>query len=649
MVEAFDKEYPPEKATVGPAGPVGAAAIPDTPSGQHKDPNPYKEPSAWQKYLGGVETNASLMTGMTTGLAGGVLNSIKDIGRHALYRIAGEDPSQLPTLEQSFQEGARALTYEPRTEVGRENLDDLAKSEAMRLMTAAGPLRQTALLAQAAPRAVQQVGTAARATAEPFMPKGPPAARIEPSLKPRFKVVDGKIVKVEPEAIPSSEVTLDGTPAKADPLAGLDRAPPEVQKAINTAKQKGHLNIDAAKRHIEASTLDVPVRLSEGQALLDPRTISEEMNSRAGRGAKVSPEFYNQQPKALAQNLDSIRERAAPEVQSTNTTQHGQVLIDAAKAADAPERAAISGAYRALREAAGGDFPVDGQAFVANAEAALKKNLKTGAVPASIRSAMDEFKGGRQMTFEDFETLRTDLADVARSSPDGSARHAANIIRQSLEDLPLTAEAAELKPLADKARSMAKARFSKLEADPAYKAAVEDVAAIGEDSALADVFVNKYLVGGRRANIARFQENVPQAKQTVSAATVDHLRNVARADVEAGKFNAQTYNNTLEKLGPKFDVLVDPESAAKLKAVGNVAKYTTVQPKGSYVNNSNTLVGAAGDAGSALARSFLAVKTMGASEGVKSVIDSARASRAAKQSTAPGAGVSTKLSDVGKP
>lgn len=698
MVAAFDKQY---GAPAAPAAPTATLAtmgqIPTAPTAAQAAAGavaPQAPPAEQQwtrgpaslgdRLAGGAEVLASGVTGSVAGYPTGVLKLVDVAGQRALRNLTGMDTSQLPTAEQAFTQGMASNTYQPRIEEGRSQMQDIAGSETMRALSALAPIRQFQLATASVPAGMiardvaGRVGSAGQTVADQFRTRQPlpQAARVEPALaaeKPRFVLRDGKIVPKEPAmaaagaevagevragAAPTTvEARSISQPWRGNAAEGLNNASPALQAKVVKAQKDGILNPAAARRQIQADTLDVPVQLSKGQSMLDARLLSEEMNSRAGKNVAVTPEFLQQQARDLAQNLEVRRQMVAPDVTTTNPTQHGQALIDAAKRANVPERAAIKQAYNDLIAAAGGDLPVDGAAFVANADAALKKQLKSGAVPASIRSVMDDYKAGRQMTFEEFETLRTDLAQVIRDSGNGSERAAAKIIRQELERLPLTPEAAALKPLADKARGLNDAWNKKLEADPAYEAAVSDRVPIGDESPLADVFVDKYLIGGRRANIGTFQQNLaadPLARQTMAAATVDFLRTRAKADVEAGKFNADAYRNTLQRVGPKLDVLVDPDSAAKLQQVGDVAGYVTIQPRGSFVNNSNTLVGAAGEAGANTARAFLAVKTLGASEGVISGIQSARAARQAKASVAPGAGVDTgkkggKLSDLGKP
>lgn len=528
------------------------------------------------------------------------------------------------------------------------------------------------------------------AAATPAAPAAPPA-RVEPTMSPPPAIaaptppVDLQLAPQQPvparsAPFPSSEPPV-APPADAAPLAAaapapesapgyldpglqlppapaplpapqLQHASDDLQLAVARAQERGApINPEVLQRHVEADTLPVPIRLSQGQATLDPATISQEMNSRGGKAPPVPPEFYNAQGKALAQNLDVIRQRAAPDVTADNPTDHGQVLVDQYKAMDAPIVADIDAKYQALRDANGGDFPVDAPQLLANTKAALKKELLTHDAPASQMSELEGLAGDGKMSFEQFLSLRRNLGNIARASADGNTRTAASIMVNELEQLPLQGGAADLQPLATAARSAARARFQAMDADPAYKAAVSDGVGMGEASPLADSFVQKYLINNPRANVYQMRRNLagqPLALQTIPAATVDFLRTKAKADVQTGQFNAASFNGTVDKLGPKFDALMDPASAATLQQVGNVAKYTTVQPKGSFVNNSNTLVGMGLDVAKNRIGDALNTATLGATGTIAGIAKGIGQVRAAKAATAPGAGI-TKLSDLAPP
>src|SRR6185437_11309160 len=203
---------------------------------------------------------------------------------------------------------------------------------------------------------------------------------------------------------------------------------------------------DIAAWHLEADSLPVPIQLSEGQATRDPQLYSVEQNER-GRNPVYAQQFQQQEGR-LVQNLRAIRDEAGPDVFSANPVEHGDTLINAYKAKDAAAEADINAKYQALRDAAGGEFPVDAGQILDGATQALHKQLLFEHAPAAV---MNQLSGMAEngMTFEQFEALRTNLATIARTSSDGLERRAAGVIRNQMEQLPLEGGAANLKPLAD--------------------------------------------------------------------------------------------------------------------------------------------------------------------------------------------------------
>jgi hypothetical protein len=374
----------------------------------------------------------------------------------------------------------------------------------------------------------------------------------------------------------------------------LSVATPELQKALaNIPPEK--VNIPTLQRHIEADTLPIPVRLTEGQATGDIVKLSNEQNRR-GKDPSLAQRF-NEQNGQLVENLGLIREKAAPDVYGTKTIENSQGIIDAYKSMDSAKTSDISKAYKALEDANGGQFPVDGVKLATNAEAMLGKKLKSEFLPSSIKSQLERFKSGERMTFEQFEAMRTNLAAEIRKaerSGDGNAAQASSIVRQALEDLPMQGSAAAaLKPLADSARSLAKQRFDMLKKDPAYKAAVDDIVP-------ADKYIDKFVINGVNKNINTMVQNLGKdspAHQHMAAGTVNWLKDKAGIVDETGNFSQAGYNKALKKLDDvkNLQEIFNPEAASQLKTLGNVARYTQAQPRGAFVNNSNTLVGAMAD------------------------------------------------------
>jgi len=435
------------------------------------------------------------------------------------------------------------------------------------------------------------------------------------------------------------------------PTAKSAAAPTEADMSVPDAVlgAADHSGETVIQRHAESQSLPVPIDLTRGQATGDIHQLSFEQNNRA-RIPELADRF-NQQNEALRANLDEIRNRVAPDVNVTGVATD-QALVDAIKAADAPVRADISAKYQALQDANGGDFPLSSTDFVAAADKNLKAQNKGYFLPAEMKGLMDDYRNGGQMTYNDFENLRTILGAEARKAEragDGNAEHAISIVRNSLESLPMTNETAAIKPLADAARAAAAERFGRIATDPAYKAAVTDGVPMGEASPIADGFIGKYVVNGKTANVRNLINNVaaePAARQIISAGVLDHLKQASGIDLRTntGNVSQAGLNKAITALGEKKGIVLDPESARHIDTLGNVARYTQQQPRGSYVNNSHTLVGdltkgAKEVAGSALEGYANAkVPFFNIGTRMKSALGSMEDAKAIKKMLEPGAG-----------
>ena len=363
----------------------------------------------------------------------------------------------------------------------------------------------------------------------------------------------------------------------------LSVATPELQAAL-----KGKKLDTSFIRHIEADSLDIPIRLTEGQSTGDIVKISNEQNLR-GKDPELARRF-NEQNGLLIENLNSIRDKAAPDVFGTKTIENSQGIIDAYKSKDAILNEGINAKYQALRDAAGGQFPVDAPKLLQNVEAKLRKELLSNEAPKGQFSELQRLAKDNNMTFEDYLSLRRNLGEIARTAKDGAERKAASYMIEELEKLPLQESAKRLKPLADQARKAARDRFQLLEKDPAFRAAVDD-------SVPADKYINKFVINGVNKNIQTMVNNLGRdsvAHQHMAAGTVNWLKDKTGIIDEKSNFSQKQYNEALKKLDDvnNLQEIFNGESASKLKTLGNVANYTQFQPRGSFVNNSNTLVGA---------------------------------------------------------
>ncbi len=275
----------------------------------------------------------------------------------------------------------------------------------------------------------------------------------------------------------------------------------------------------------------------------------------------------------MSNALDAVRDEVGPNVNSVQPVEHGDTLIsayqDKARIADAN----ISAKYQALRDAAGGNFPVSAPGLLRNVTSKLNDELLLDHAPKAVMSTLGKLADDDKMTFQNFESLRTNLARIMRTSTDGNERAAAGVIRSAMEELPLAPGAANLKPLADEARAAARAQFQALDADPAYKAAVNETVP-------PDRFVQKFITGpsATRDGVTQMKANLadnPVATQTMGVAALDHLRGVS--GVDAGDFRLTPFRKQLGALGPRLDALLDPKNLGHLHTLSEAPEHGVIR------------------------------------------------------------------------
>ena len=426
--------------------------------------------------------------------------------------------------------------------------------------------------------------------------------------------------------------------------SALSQASAETQAALRNVSPSD-VNLDALNRHVEAESLPVPMRLTEGQASQDVNILSNEMNTR-GKDPELA-QRYNEQNGQLIDNINAIRDKVAPDVYATHHIENAENIINSYKDLDKTRNTDISNKFQALRDAAGGELPVDAKTLLENIDKKMKSELlSTDAQKVSQYQELKKLAENGSMSFDNFLNMRRNMSKISALDADASVRTAAKMMVQELDKLPLSNETAALTPLANVARSAARERFQLLEKDPAYEAAVNDVAP--------DKFVKKYVIGANKRDLDVMLQQLgtdSEAAQHVKAATINFLKEKAGIVNDNGNFSQSGYNKALMQLEPKLQYLVG-EATPQLKILGNVARYTQAQPRGSFVNNSNTLVGA-------LAQNVKSAIGGAVEHGLNLAVPYARlgttvmqkraeslARKATQESLKPGAG--TRLSDIGK-
>jgi hypothetical protein len=545
--------------------------------------------------------------------SGGVMApiaAVEQLGSDILAKAGGEKP----TGTDVFAKRMEAATYKPRSETGKEIVGTLGEAfEASKLPPVLTPefmaLSAAGRVPPKPPKTKPQMGTLEAAQTQAIIEGTAPQFRQDPAGLPGLASV-GAAGRRDPVAI---EAAIAALPFEAQSQA---RAVP-----INK------INLNALESHGQALNLPAPVSLTRGQATQDLVVLSNELNRR-GELPNIANRM-GEQNAALVDNLRLIREQAAPDVFGTKSSDFGQIVIDNYKAIDDARRTSIGDLYRQLEQAAGGDFPIDAAKFARTADQQLSKKLKSEFLPPTIDRQLQAYRSGGKMDFEQFEALRTNLATEMRKAAragDGNAEMALSVVRDALESLPLSGEAAALKPLADAARSAAKERFDALRRDPAYKAAVDDAVA-------PENFVSTFVLSkgkGTEKNVRTMIEALGRGSDGQQAVAADIMAHLTKQAIDGkGNFSQAAFNKALREIDPKLLEIFDSATAKTLKDLGEVSRKVMAQPTGSFANNSGTFVAALAQKAGQGAEQTLNLAVPGLSLGTMAA--QARAARAGKK------------------
>lgn len=554
-------------------------------------------------------------------------NTIKDIQQRYTYQPTSQQGQALSELVgggmNAVKKGTSAVGGAvgqvlggSQGEIAGQSIGEVAPDIAMTLLGGASALKGAGSIPSVASR-----GPTLEDLANLSRPKeAAPTPTTSVVVKPRYKMnSDGSYTEIANPNAPS-------------PIAQ------QIQQTKNTLSiTRPDLDSTSLQRHAEANSIGV--QLTSGQASGNPVQISNEMNARGNNPAMAAA--LNAQNTALVNALDNVRSKAAPNI-SAQGSDIGQQLVDAYKARDAQVKAEISANYQKLQDANGGQFPLNGDTFVNSATQALKAKNVQRFLPSSVQGILDDLKGSGNMTFNDFENYRTILGQQERAAEragDGTASYAIQTVRNALENIPMNDQTAAVKALADNARRSAAARFQAINSDPAYKAIVSDDAGIGQASPLADKFIQTYVTNGKTANVAKMYNTIgedPIAVQALKAGVIDNLKASSGIDLRTntGNLSQSGLNKAIQNLGNKSNLILG-DDAEVLNTIGNVARYTQQQSKGSFVDKNNTVPAMMASGAKNVAEGIVNVKTGGMFTPIKNMITSSKRNKALTNAANP--------------
>ena len=385
------------------------------------------------------------------------------------------------------------------------------------------------------------------------------------------------------QVLQQSGVTLnDFTPQVQKEMRGM------VDKAVNVG---GGLDVDALRRLADYRLIGAtPTRAS---LTLNPVDITQQKNL-AKVGVNTSNEnlqrlgmIENQNNQSLISSLNDLGAGAA-----TDKYGAGETIADTLMRRNRRANELIGGRYDKARNTQGRSALLDPSTFTNQANDSLEQALLQSKLPTDVRNLMNKVSLGEiPLTVDVAEQLKTRIGDLQRASADKSERMALGLVRNSLDNTPLSSgQGQEALDAFGRARKLNRAYMGIVEKTPALQAV--------RDGVEPDKFVQQFITGdSKNASLSAQQalkrsiKGNPDAVQAVRQQIADALKKAGtnQSADEVGNFGNSAYNKMLGQIGDrKLSVWFTPQEVAQFKATGRVAAYEQFHPRGSAVNNSNT-------------------------------------------------------------
>lgn len=361
----------------------------------------------------------------------------------------------------------------------------------------------------------------------------------------------------------------------------------QLRADIAEALRIGELSPDAARRLADYRLIGATP--TAANLSLDPAAITQQRNLAKMGANSQDPalqrlaQIENQNNRVLIENLNEAGARTDP-------VEASQKIIGSLASRNQAMKSAIDEKYAAARSSKGRSAKLDPSNFTQTANDLLDDALLGGKLPVDVRNKLNQIATGKMpFTVDVAEQLKTRIGELQRATHDAAERKALGLVRQALEDTPLLkGQGQEAIDAFNRARSANRAWMQVVENTPALQAV--------RAGAEPDKFVRDFIVGdGPNASTGALfnlrQQLDPDAVTAVKGAITNFLKTRAlnMATDEVGNFSQSAYNKALSSIGEKkLSMFFSPLEVNQLKAVGRVASYEQVQPRGSAVNNSNT-------------------------------------------------------------
>lgn len=574
IVQNSKKRGTPEFDTVAQAYEL-AKSDETTAATQQQIAQPPKQPSMGDQLVGAGETALTLLTGATGGAVGTIAGAGTGLAQQILSGQFGT-PEAVRAVEKAAAEGAQALTYQPRGQIGKENVETVGRV----LSNVLPPVLPMIAAPGALMQATRNAAPIAQATAQRVAGAAQQAARTtgQAIAKPMQAATTAVRETFGMEVAPTPS-------SSGSRVSGGAAATPEALRRVTTAE-----------------SLPVPVTLTRGAATREAQQLAfekEQIKSDLGGPLRQRAEENNLQ---ALQNFDALVEMTDAQLADLSGAGGAVVksLTDGLTAAKNRTRTAYKAAekagemennvtlnsvidyinenipegdlapvLKAARQkaiAVGAALPDENGNLVAQPVTLLQaENLRKTFQRAGFEGA-DQFHGGGLRRVFDVETdgLGGDLYKAARQTRIDQAR--------KFENRAIVAR------LIKNRKGMADPQVA---ADQVFRKSILN------SSPEEITFLKRVLVTSGKDG--------QQAWKELQGATVGHLRNESTKGMGMDSFDRPMVSpaklhqavQALDSNG-RLDVILGKANAQIVRDLDDVVRYVTTVPPGTLINSSGT-------------------------------------------------------------
>jgi len=574
IVQNSKKRGTPEFDTVAQAYEL-AKSEETTAATQQQIAQPPQQPIMGDQLVGAGETALTLLTGATGGAVGTIAGAGTGLAQQILSGQFGT-PEAVRAVEKAAAEGAQALTYQPRGQIGKENVETIGRV----LSNVLPPVLPMIAAPGALMQATRNAAPIAQATAQRVAGAAQQAARTTGQAIAKPMQAATTAVRETFGMEPPTPAGLSGGPA-----SGGAAATPEALRRVTTAE-----------------SLPVPVTLTRGAATREAQQLAfekEQIKSDLGGPLRQRAEENNLQ---ALQNFDALVEMTDAQLADLSGAGGAVVksLTDGLTAAKNRTRTAYKAAekagemennvtlnsvvdyinenipegdlapvLKAARQkaiAVGAALPDENGNLVAQPVTLLQaENLRKTFQRAGFEGA-DQFHGGglRRVFDVDTDGLGGDLYKAARQTRIDQAR--------KFENRAIVAR------LIKNRKGMADPQVA---ADQVFRKSILN------SSPEEITFLKRVLVTSGKDG--------QQAWKELQGATVGHLRNESTKGMGMDSFDRPMVSpaklhqavQALDSNG-RLDVILGKANAQIVRDLDDVVRYVTTVPPGTLINSSGT-------------------------------------------------------------